>query len=170
MLSLPPCLKREPVHTMERTENMQKKNIEYSMPEKATSLRLFVRTSRINMPTKSTNKSLSIFMSGSMGFSINNTKAVLQGLFKKPTPFIRTPKYRLIGKSGSFSNKNYQISMVKTVFIEILMAIYSCLGVIISVYYFELGIIPFMLMFSMGFAIIGYLSIKHHLSLKYGRI
>jgi cellulose synthase/poly-beta-1,6-N-acetylglucosamine synthase-like glycosyltransferase len=110
-----------------------------------------------------------VFMSGSMGFSINNTRAVLQGLFKKKTPFIRTPKYKLTGNKGSFLGKNYGISTDKMVIIEMLMAIYSCLSLVIAIYYFEIGIIPFMLMFFAGFSLIGYLSVKHHLNLKYGR-
>jgi len=110
-----------------------------------------------------------VFMSGSMGFSINNTKAVIQGLFKLKTPFIRTPKYELIGTNGSFFGKKYGISTDKMVIIEILMSLYSFLGVVVAIYYFEIGIIPFMLMFFAGFSLIGYLSIKHHLTLKYGR-
>jgi cellulose synthase/poly-beta-1,6-N-acetylglucosamine synthase-like glycosyltransferase len=110
-----------------------------------------------------------VFMSGSMGFSINNTRAVIQGLFKLKTPFIRTPKYKLMGKNGSFFGKKYGITTDKMVIIEILMSLYSCLGVVIAVYYFEIGIIPFMLMFFAGFSLIGYLSIKHHFNLKYGR-
>jgi len=110
-----------------------------------------------------------LFMSGSMGFSINNTRAVLQGLFKVRTPFIRTPKYELIGTRGTFSGKKYSISTDKMVIVEILMSLYSCLGVVIAVYYFELGIVPFMLMFFAGFSLIGYLSIKHNLNLKQRR-
>ena len=63
-----------------------------------------------------------VFMSGSMGFSINNTRAVLAGLLNLRTPFIRTQKYRLMGKGGSFGNKSYRIRMDKTVIFEILMA------------------------------------------------
>jgi cellulose synthase/poly-beta-1,6-N-acetylglucosamine synthase-like glycosyltransferase len=110
-----------------------------------------------------------VFMSGSMGFSINNTRAVLQGLFRLRTPFVRTPKYKLIGTKGSYFGKKYGRSTDKMVILEILMSLYSCLGVIIAIYYFEIGIIPFMLMFFAGFSLIGYLSIKHHLNLKYGR-
>lgn len=110
-----------------------------------------------------------VFMSGSMGFSINNTKAVLQALFRKKTPFIRTPKYEMIGKKGSFLGKEYGIFMDRMVLMELFMAIYSCLSLVIAIYYFEIGIIPFLLMFFAGFSVIGYLSIKHHLNLKYGR-
>jgi cellulose synthase/poly-beta-1,6-N-acetylglucosamine synthase-like glycosyltransferase len=110
-----------------------------------------------------------VFMSGSMGFSINNTRAVIQGLFKMRTPFIRTPKYKLIGNKGSILGKTYSISSDKMVLIELFMSIYSCIGLVIAIYYFELGIIPFMFMFFAGFSVIGYLSIKHHRNLKYRR-
>jgi cellulose synthase/poly-beta-1,6-N-acetylglucosamine synthase-like glycosyltransferase len=110
-----------------------------------------------------------VFMSGSMGFSINNTRAVIQGLFKMSTPFIRTPKYKLIGNRGSFFGKMYGSSTDKMVFIEVFMSLYSCIGLVIAIYYFELGIIPFMFMFFAGFSVIGYLSIKDHLNLKYRR-
>lgn len=111
-----------------------------------------------------------IFMSGSMGFSLNNSRAVLEGLFNKKTPFIRTPKYRLIGKKGTVMDKKYKTVLDKMVIAELLMAIYCSIGVGIALYYVELGIMPFMLMFFAGFSIIAYLSIKHHFSLKFGRI
>ena len=111
-----------------------------------------------------------VFMSGSMGFSINNTRAVIEALVKKRTPFIRTPKYQLIGQSGSFFKKHYRISLDKMVFVEILMAVYSCFGVLVAIYHIEIGIIPFMLMFFAGFSLIGYLTIKDYFLIKYRRV
>ena len=103
-----------------------------------------------------------LFMSGSMGFSVNNTQAVIDGLLNVKTPFIRTPKYRLMGKTGAFVSR-YRMRLNKGVIFEIFMALYCCVGVVVSFYYFELGILPFMLMFFCGFGFIGYLSIKHYL-------
>jgi cellulose synthase/poly-beta-1,6-N-acetylglucosamine synthase-like glycosyltransferase len=103
-----------------------------------------------------------VFMSGSMGFSINNTRAVIEGLFNHKTPFIRTPKYHLMGRKGSFSNKVYHITPDKAVIFELFMALYSSVGIIVAFYHLELGIIPFMMLFLLGFGLIGYLSIKHY--------
>src|SRR5690606_3894852 len=47
------------------------------------------------------------FLSISMGMSLHNARAVVLGYFGRQTPFIRTPKWNLVGKTGSFSNKNY---------------------------------------------------------------
>ena len=111
-----------------------------------------------------------LFMSGSMGLSLNNTIAVIQAFLATKTPFIRTPKYRIIGKEGSFIGKHYFISLDKTVFMELLMAVYCCIAVILGFYYFEFGILPFLIMFFAGYSIIGYLSVRHYLSLKYRRV
>jgi len=102
-----------------------------------------------------------VFLSGSMGFSVNNTKAVMEGLLKHNTPFIRTPKYELIGRDGSIHDKSYRVALDKTVILEIAMAVYTCTGIVFSLYYRELGILPLMFMYFVGYSLIGYLSIKH---------
>jgi cellulose synthase/poly-beta-1,6-N-acetylglucosamine synthase-like glycosyltransferase len=104
-----------------------------------------------------------IFMSGSMGFSINNTKAVIAALMNRKSPFIRTPKYDLTGKQGKINLKMYKPRFDNMVLLEIIMAIYSLVGVGVALYYLEIGIIPFMLMFFFGYSLIAYLSIKHYL-------
>ena len=104
-----------------------------------------------------------IFMSGSMGFSINNSKAVLAALMNRKSPFERTPKFHLTGKQGTISSKMYKPRFDNMVLFEIIMALYSLLGVGVALYYLELGIIPFMMMFFLGYSLIAYLSIKHYL-------
>ena len=104
-----------------------------------------------------------LFMSGSMGFSINNSRAVIEALLRRKSPFVRTPKFKLIGKQGQISNKVYQVALDKTVLVELFMAVYSCIGLIVAIYYWELGILPFMFMFFAGYSLVGYLSIKHYL-------
>jgi len=104
-----------------------------------------------------------IFMSGSMGFSINNSKAVMAALMKRKSPFERTPKYHLTGKQGTLNLKKYKPRFDNMVLFEIIMAIYSLVGVGVALYYSEIGIIPFMMMFFFGYSLIAYLSIKHYL-------
>ena len=103
-----------------------------------------------------------LFMAGSMGFAVNNTKAVLEGLFKKKSEFVRTPKYRVEGKEDQWSDKRYvPLKVNATVIIEILLALYCFFGVAASIYYIELAAIPFQLLFSMGFGLVAALSLKH---------
>jgi len=48
-----------------------------------------------------------VFLSLSMGLSLHNTIAVLQGYIGKKTAFIRTPKFNISGLKDSFKNHNY---------------------------------------------------------------
>ena len=48
-----------------------------------------------------------------------------------------------------------------TVVIEFLLALYCLFGVCASIYYLELAAVPFQLLFSMGFGLVAWLSIRH---------
>jgi len=103
-----------------------------------------------------------LFMAGSMGFAVNNTRAVVEGLLKKKSEFIRTPKYSVIEKKDIWSNKKYVLKKFNyTVIIELILAIYCSFGVAASVYYLELAAVPFQLLFSMGFGSVAWLSVRH---------
>lgn len=103
-----------------------------------------------------------LFMAGSMGFAVNNTIAVLEGLLKKKSGFIRTPKYNVIGKKDVWQNKRYvPVNVSAAVIIEMVLALYCLFGVGASIYFLELAAVPFQLLFSMGFGLIAWLSIKH---------
>lgn len=103
-----------------------------------------------------------LFMAGSMGFSVNNTRAVLEGLFRKKSEFVRTPKYSVIDKNDNWLDKKYALmSFDYTVVIEVVLALYCSFGVAASIYYLELAAVPFQMLFSMGFGLVAWLSIKH---------
>jgi cellulose synthase/poly-beta-1,6-N-acetylglucosamine synthase-like glycosyltransferase len=103
-----------------------------------------------------------LFMAGSMGFAINNTKAVFQALINKKTEFVRTPKYLIVDKEDSWADKKYVHKKISlSVIFESLVALYSFAGVVISVYTLQISALPFQLMFSFGFGLVAYLSIKH---------
>lgn len=103
-----------------------------------------------------------LFMAGSMGFAVNNTKAVFEGLLKKKSEFVRTPKYRVVDKKDNWVGKKYTpMKLEVTVVIEALLAVYCFFGVVASVYYLELAAVPFQLLFTVGFGLVATLSIKH---------
>ncbi len=61
-----------------------------------------------------------VFMAGSMGFAVNNSRAVLEGLFKKKSEFVRTPKYSIKDKKDSWTDKKYvPVKISSTVVMEI---------------------------------------------------
>jgi cellulose synthase/poly-beta-1,6-N-acetylglucosamine synthase-like glycosyltransferase len=103
-----------------------------------------------------------LFMAGSMGFSLLNTKAVFEAIFKKKSEFSRTPKYQIVGKGDSWINKKYVPKKANlTVAIEMILAVYCLFGVGLAVYFMEIAAVPFQLMFFLGFSFVSFLSIKH---------
>jgi cellulose synthase/poly-beta-1,6-N-acetylglucosamine synthase-like glycosyltransferase len=105
-----------------------------------------------------------VFMAGSMGFAVNNTRAVLEGILKKRSEFVRTPKYAIRSKSDSWVDKKYvPVKISSTVVIEGLLALYCLFGVGSSIYFLELAAVPFQLLFLLGFSFTSILSIKHAL-------
>lgn len=48
-----------------------------------------------------------VFMAGSMGFAVNNTKAVFEALIGKKSAFMRTPKYKIVNGKDDWKKKKY---------------------------------------------------------------
>ena len=110
-----------------------------------------------------------LFMAGSMGFAVNNSRAVFEGLFKRKSEFVRTPKFALQGKGDTWK-KNVYIGKKKkfdwVIAIEILLAVYCLFGVISSLYYLEIAAVPFQMLYFLGFACVSWLSVRHALEAR----
>jgi cellulose synthase/poly-beta-1,6-N-acetylglucosamine synthase-like glycosyltransferase len=108
-----------------------------------------------------------LFMAGSMGFAVNNSRAVFEALFKKKSEFIRTPKYRIENIDDSWIEKKYVPRKIDWIVgVEILLAIYCFFGVISSLYYLEIAAVPFQLLYFLGFTFVASLSIKQALDAR----
>lgn len=112
-----------------------------------------------------------VFMAGSMGFSVNNTKAVFEGIINKKSEFVRTPKFKIVHNKDSWHDKKYLTKKITfTTYIEAILSLYCFSGVVLSVLYVQIAAIPFQLMFSSGFGLISFLSIRqvvlHNRALK----
>jgi uncharacterized membrane protein len=105
-----------------------------------------------------------VFLSGSMGFAVNNTKAVLEAIFKKKSAFARTPKEGIVGKNKAVKKKYTLRRISWTVFFELFMTAYFVAGIGISIGYNEIAAIPFQLLFLFGFGTVSLLSLRHALS------
>ena len=102
-----------------------------------------------------------LFMAGSMGFALNNSRAVIEGLLNRKSEFVRTPKYKVVNKTDAmrtlkYVNKKIQLS----VYVELILAVYCFIGVVASVYFMELASLPFQLMFFIGFAFVSFTSLR----------
>ncbi len=108
-----------------------------------------------------------LFMAGSMGLAVNNSRAVFEGLMNRKSEFVRTPKFKQeSGKDTFVGNKYLNKKLGLSVFVEAVLAVYCFIGVLSSIYFMELASIPFQVLFTLGFSFIAYTSIKHAYAVK----
>lgn len=101
-----------------------------------------------------------IFLSGSMGFAVNNTKAVFEAVIGKKSEFSRTPKTGIVGKQKVNIQRKSKPKFSMVLFFEVILTLYFIAGIIISISYNEIAAIPFQLMFLIGFGSIGWMTFK----------
>jgi cellulose synthase/poly-beta-1,6-N-acetylglucosamine synthase-like glycosyltransferase len=106
-----------------------------------------------------------LFMAGSMGLSINNSRAVFEGLLNRKSEFVRTPKFIVVDEKDSWIGKKYLNSKLGfSEIIETVMAVYCFIGVASSIYFLEIAALPFQLLFFTGFSFVAITSIKNALT------
>ncbi|MBU1095939.1 MAG: glycosyltransferase [Bacteroidetes bacterium] len=105
-----------------------------------------------------------IFMAGSMGFALNNSRAVIEGLLSRKSEFVRTPKYKVAAKGDNYSKNIYfqKTKVDSSAFVELILALYCFIGVGASIYFMEIASLPFQLMFFGGFGIVSFLSLRQN--------
>ncbi len=103
-----------------------------------------------------------LFMAGSMGFAVNNSRAVIEGLLSWKSEFVRTPKFQVVADTDSWEGKKYRPKKLDvTVVIEVIMAVYCFIGICSSIYLMEISSLPFQFLFFLGFSFVSYTSIRH---------
>jgi cellulose synthase/poly-beta-1,6-N-acetylglucosamine synthase-like glycosyltransferase len=103
-----------------------------------------------------------LFLSFSMGLSLHNSIAVTEGYMGKKSPFVRTPKFNLVKKAGSWKGSQYnKVSISWVTIAEALLSMYFIYGIFLCVKWQDYGMIPFFSMLSLGFGVISFYSIKH---------
>jgi len=108
-----------------------------------------------------------LFMAGSMGFAVNNSRAVFEGLLNRKSEFVRTPKFKVVNQNDSWLNNKYISKKIElSVIVELVMAIYCFIGVVSSIYFLELASLPFQLLFFIGFSFVSLSSLRHAFTKK----
>lgn len=103
-----------------------------------------------------------LFLALSMGLSLHNTVAVLQGYIGKKSPFIRTPKFNIQGIKDSFKKQNYLAKKLPwTTIFEGLLAVYFLFGILGGIYLRDWSFLLFHGMLMIGFGSICYYSVRH---------
>lgn len=103
-----------------------------------------------------------LFLSVSMGLSLHNAIAVLEGYFGKKTAFIRTPKFNIVSKTDKWEGNKYLVSSISLLtIIEAMLSIYFLIGVFYAFVFKDFGLLPFHIMLAFGFGYVAYSSVYH---------
>ncbi len=115
-----------------------------------------------------------LFLAVSMGLSLHNAVAVIEGLTGKKSAFVRTPKFAIsTGKKGTWTDKKYRAPKISPLTIlEFILLLYFASGLVwpFILSYSEksgalkltdFGLMPFHLMLTIGYFYVTYYSVKH---------
>lgn len=100
------------------------------------------------------------FLSVSMGLSLHNAIAVIEGYIGRKTPFIRTPKFNIQKSDDSWKENKYLSKKFNLLTIaEGLLALYFSYGIYQAFKMNDFGLLPFHLMLTFGFGTVFYYSV-----------
>jgi cellulose synthase/poly-beta-1,6-N-acetylglucosamine synthase-like glycosyltransferase len=109
-------------------------------------------------------KYLPFLMSIGIGLSVNNTRAVLEALFRKESEFARTPKYGIERDSDEWAGKKYHQTVGVQSIVEVALGLYFTGTVFYALINQIYGTLPFLMLFQIGFLYTGLLSILQQFS------
>jgi cellulose synthase/poly-beta-1,6-N-acetylglucosamine synthase-like glycosyltransferase len=90
-----------------------------------------------------------------IGLSLNNGRAVLEGLFGHRSNFVRTPKHGAIGRARPRPQPAYRLRPSAWALLELAVAAYFAAGLTLAVAQARWIAIPFLLLFLFGFTYVG---------------
>lgn len=98
------------------------------------------------------------------GLSLSTTIAVLEGLFSKGGAFIRTPKLNLTNRAKQPQNidRGYVAPLSTMVWVEIALGLYALVTGVVLAPYLGWGIVPWMVIYMLGFFYIAGLNLIQH--------
>ncbi len=101
-----------------------------------------------------------LFMIMSMGLSLHNAIAVIEGYLGRKSSFVRTPKFNISAKSDSWKKNIYipkKLSWLSMM--EGLFALYFIFGIFLAFYFNEFGLLSFHIMLSLGFSAVFFFTV-----------
>lgn len=90
-----------------------------------------------------------------LGIAWTGSKAVWQGLRGHSTPFVRTPKFRLVGRDNHWRGKRYDREHEDTPLGEFLLGVYALFTLGVAVHMRNWWAVPFIFLYAAGFITVG---------------
>jgi hypothetical protein len=94
-----------------------------------------------------------------IGLAVNNSRAVIEGLFGGSGEFKRTPKYGIERTGDDWQHKKYTQAMPIQPFIEVGLGVYFTMTVVYALAHEIYGTLPFLMLFQFGYLYTGVMSI-----------
>ncbi len=108
---------------------------------------------------KATLRRLPLMMSLGIGLCINQTRAVVEALIGSSSgEFVRTPKHGVVRKFEGWTAKKYRAAKTLIPFVEVILALYFVVAMVIAVQAGHYVSMPFLMLFFLGYAYVGVLS------------
>jgi hypothetical protein len=102
---------------------------------------------------------LPLMMALGIGLSLNNARAVVEGLFGGPSEFVRTPKHGVTRTEETWTKKKYKAGKNLYALLEFMFGLYFVGTIGLAVWIGAWASIPFLLLFMAGFLYVGGLSL-----------
>lgn len=102
---------------------------------------------------------LPLMMALGIGLSLNNARAVIEGLIGRESEFVRTPKHGVVNKKETWTLKKYSASREIFSWIELGLGLYFVATIALGMYIGAWASIPFLVLFMIGFLYVGGLSV-----------
>lgn len=100
-----------------------------------------------------------MFLSLSMGMSLHNSIAVIEGFRGKPSPFVRTPKFSNQALGGKLEDFYVDRKITGTTLLEGLLSLYFLACVLIGLFTGKTGFLVYHMMLLIGFGMVFFASI-----------
>ncbi|MBL0018693.1 MAG: glycosyltransferase [Bacteroidia bacterium] len=106
-----------------------------------------------------------VFWCVTMGLSLHNAIATMEGYIGRKTPFIRTPKFALTDGKDDWKTRTKYISrrISPITVLEGLMLLYIGFGIGMEFWYGSYGMLPFHILLIFGYGLVFYFSVRHSL-------
>jgi cellulose synthase/poly-beta-1,6-N-acetylglucosamine synthase-like glycosyltransferase len=100
-----------------------------------------------------------LLMSLGIGLTLNQARAVAEGLIGHESEFVRTPKHGVECRSESWLRRKYRGARGIVPLFEFLFAVYFLAGIVVAVGGHHWAAVPFLVLFLVGFVYVGSLSV-----------
>lgn len=94
-----------------------------------------------------------------MGLSLNNSMAVVQGLFQRGGEFLRTPKFKVESRNDQWRASQYRLPVPPIIFAELLLMLYALATCVVLILHQNWWSLPFLLIYAAGFGLMAAIGI-----------